>query len=449
MTLPPPSSEYYAEAEVAALAGRGVRIPVPGQVAIHRSVLLERIARGAVLHPFTRLSGAQTRIDSGAEIGKSGPATLENAWVGERAVIGELGPVTLREAAAGPGTVLGCGVAEHAVFLGKEAADPAFTTGYGFRVRRGSLYEEDASSAQFTDTKMTVLLPWVTLGSGLNWCDILVAGGTGAGLGEFSEIGSGCIHFNFTPRGDKATASRIGNVVDGVFLDQPRVFIGGNGSLVGPLTAPCGALTGAGGRFAGELQAGLNPPQADRPGRLLHGTFDVEVYGSIQRVVRSQCAYVGELAALDAWYLQVRQRLAAGHGDRAELYRRAQAVVQANIRERITQLEALAARMPRSAELLGRTRPADPRIGQQRAFHEQWPALRRHLEQWSDALTPLPAALAQAVAQGAERESCYTRIVRGLSPVAKSAGRAWLGAIRDQVAAPPALAAIPPIPAGG
>ncbi|HEX7926398.1 MAG TPA: hypothetical protein VF678_02335, partial [bacterium] len=361
-------ADYYTDAEVAALASRGVVVPLPGQVAIHRSVSLERIALGAVLHPFTRIAGAQTRIDAGAVIGKSGPATLEDAWVGARAVVGDLGPVTLRETTVGPGTVLGCGVAEQAVFLGKEATDPAFTTGYGFRVRRGSLYEEDASSAQFTDTKMTVLLPWVTLGSGLNWCDLLVSGGTGPGLGEFSEIGSGCIHFNFTPRGDKATASRIGNVVDGVFLDQPRVFIGGNASLVGPLAAPFGAVTAAGGRFTGTLQPGLNATQPEPAAR---GAFDLEVYGSIRRVVASQFAYIGELAALDAWYAHVRALLAKGDAERADLYARGRAVVQVNLRERIAQLEALAQRMPRSAERIQRTNAADPRIAQQRAFHEQ------------------------------------------------------------------------------
>jgi UDP-N-acetylglucosamine/UDP-N-acetylgalactosamine diphosphorylase len=293
---------------------------------------------------------------------------------------------------------------------------------------------------------MTVLLPWVTLGSGLNWCDILVSGGTGSSLGEFSEIGSGCIHFNFTPRGDKATASRLGNVVDGVFLDQPRVFIGGNASLVGPLTAPFGAVTAAGGRFAGTLQAGLN---ATQPGRAAQGPFDVEVYGSIRRVVESQFAYLGELAALDAWYRHVRGLLATGNADRADLYGRGRAVVQANLRERIAQLEALAGCMPRSAELLHRANPGDPRIGQQRAFHEQWPALKRHAEGWESAITPCPAALSQALERSAAAGSAYTRIIRGLSPAAKDAGRAWLRGIRDRIAAPPALATIPNVSVSG
>ena len=99
-----------------------------------------------------------------------------------------------------------------------------FTTGFGFRVRKGSLYEEASSSAQHTDTKMTVLFPWNPLGSNINFCDVILAGGTGPGLGYFSEVGSGTIHFNFTIRGDKATASLFGDVSRGVFLDRVHVF---------------------------------------------------------------------------------------------------------------------------------------------------------------------------------------------------------------------------------
>ena len=88
-----------------------------------------------------------------------GPATIENSWIGENAIVGNLGPVTLKDTVVGPQTILGSGVAENAVFLGKETMINDFTTGFGFRVRKGSLYEEDSSSAQHTDTKMTVLFP--------------------------------------------------------------------------------------------------------------------------------------------------------------------------------------------------------------------------------------------------------------------------------------------------
>ena len=127
---------------------------------------------------------------SAAQIGVDGPATIENSWIGKNAIVGNLGPVTLKDTVVGPQTILGSGVAENAVFLGKETMISDFTTGFGFRVRKGSLYEEDSSSAHHTDTKMTVLFPWNTLGSNINFCDALIAGGTGPELGNFSEVGS-------------------------------------------------------------------------------------------------------------------------------------------------------------------------------------------------------------------------------------------------------------------
>jgi hypothetical protein len=62
-------------------------------------------------------------------------------------------------------------------------------------------------------------------------------------------MGSGFIHFNFTPRGrsgDKATPSLIGDVVHGVFLRQPRIFLGGLSGIVGPQKVGFGSFTVAG-----------------------------------------------------------------------------------------------------------------------------------------------------------------------------------------------------------
>ena len=140
-------------AAVEKLRSRGVIMPNPAQVFIGGEVPHDAISPGAVLHPFCRITGETTRIGAGAVIGLAGAATLHDSRLGVGCVVGELGAVTLKGVTCGPGTVLGCGVAEDSVFLGKESAADSlatgsFTTGYGFRVRRGSLYEEDASSAQ-------------------------------------------------------------------------------------------------------------------------------------------------------------------------------------------------------------------------------------------------------------------------------------------------------------
>ena len=435
----------YAAAELERLAQKGVHSPSPHQVHIARDVPLEAIAPGVVLHPFTRLGGAGMRIDAGAVIGAAGPATLHDCWIGKEAVVGALGPVTLDGVAAGPGTVLGCGVAEQAVFLGKETGDPDFSTGFGFRARKGSLYEEDANSAQHTDTKMTILFPWVTLGSNINWCDILVAGGSGPGAGRFSEIGSGAIHFNFTPRGDKATGSLLGNVVDGVFLNEERLFIGGHASLVGPLNADFGAITGAGGRFHRNLRQGMNlaaPPSQEAES----ASFDLEVYGSIYRIYTHQIEVVGQLCALDAWYGQVRVRLAANDADRSALYARGREMVRLNVSERIAQLGALAGRMERSLALLGQQGEDDPRIHQHRALLDRWPGIEAHLlVAWGRAVEA-PAALMTALdACAAQADGNYTRAIQALPAAAAAEGREWLRGIAADVASEHILTLISPL----
>jgi UDP-N-acetylglucosamine/UDP-N-acetylgalactosamine diphosphorylase len=449
MTAPGPSDASYTPAELQALRERGVRIPVPEQVAIGREVPLTAIAPGAELRPFSRLEGPETRVDAGAVIGVAGAATLRNSWVGADARIGTLGPVTLLGVTAGPGTALGCGVAEEAVFLGKEGPHPDFTTGYGFRLRKGSLYEEDASSAQHTDTKMTVLQPWVTLGSNLNFCDVLVSGGTGPGLGAFSEIGSGVIHFNFTPRGDKATGSLLGDVVRGVFLREARLFVGGNASLIGPLEAEHGAVCAAGGRHERALHAGLNLPGGP-PETQQAQAFDLDVYGAVDRVYRSQVRLVGQLAALDAWYGHVRAALAAGDAQRAALYARGRAMVQLNLRERIGQLGQLARRMERSAGLLERRALGDARIAQQRALLQHWPRIEAHLGAWEQHLAPPPRELLAALETSAGRHGpAYTHVIRGLAEPAVMAGKAWLAGIAGAVAAQELLALVPPLARSG
>ena len=419
---PPHASQFLDSNEIAALQERGVIIPQPALVCIGRDVPAGAIQAGAVLHPFCRLIGAGTRVDAGAELGPAGAVTLINSWVGAGAQIGTLGAVTLMDSTAGAGTVLGAGVSEESVFLGREDGGPEATTGFGFRTRKGTLYEEDARSAQHTDTKMTLLFPWVTLGSNLNWCDILVAGGTGGAAGLFTEIGSGCIHFNFTPRGDKATASLLGDATRGVFLDCPRLFIGGNASLLGPLSAEYGAVTSASGRLAGSIQAGLTPTQLpkDQP----NPEFDPDVYGSVRRLVQSQLRFIAQLVALDAWYGEARSLLAAGQPDRETLYARAREAVRGNIEERIAKLGQLAGRMEASAARLEASLPGDSRIRQQRALAAEWPGMLTHLSNYEACQIPLPEPLRQALEE--RRPLPYTKAVQSLPNGARQSGKGWL-----------------------
>jgi bifunctional UDP-N-acetylglucosamine pyrophosphorylase/glucosamine-1-phosphate N-acetyltransferase len=202
------------------LIERGVSIPAPGGVEIGEEVDLDRIAtQGVVFHAGTKVFGAKTLISRGVRLGREGPVTVDSCSVG-------------------PGVSLKGGFFESAVFL----------KGVGHGARRprqgGTILEEQASGAHTVALKQTILFPFVTLGSLVNFCDCFMAGGTDRK--NHSEVGSSYIHFNFTPNQDKATASMLGDVPGGVMLNQDPIFLGGQGGLVGPCRLAYGTVVAAG-----------------------------------------------------------------------------------------------------------------------------------------------------------------------------------------------------------
>ena len=326
--------QFHSKNALYSLREKGVGIPSIDHVLIGQEVSLDNISKGSTLHPFCQIKGESTQIYPSAQIGLCGPTFIENSIVGSEAIIGQKGATTIKHCTVGRLSVLGSGEAEHAVFLGKETTDNDFTTGVGFRVRKGSLYEEDSSSAQHTDTKMTILFPWATLGSNINFCDALLSGGTSPKLGDFSEVGSGTIHFNFTPYGDKATASLFGNIIDGLFLNQKRIFIGGNNSLIGPIEASFASVSAAGARLSHTMKEGLNF------GGSLHGKVNSpfqEKQIHSKAIVNKQINYFAEISALLFWYDVVRDTIAQGQ-EQKKLYQEGRKVVLENLKERHKQI---------------------------------------------------------------------------------------------------------------
>lgn len=275
------------DGRLAELAARGVQIVDPRQTYVDEAVRPERIHAGVILHPGARVCGARSFLGPGAELGREGPVTAIDCVLGE-------------------GARLDGGYASGAVLL------RGASTGSANHVREGTLLEEEASTAHAVGLKHTILLSFVTIGSLVNFCDALVAGGTSRQ--DHSEIGSGYIHFNFTPwgvRGDKATPSLVGDVARGVLLRERRIFLGGSGGMVGPRQVGYGAIAGAGQVLRKDVPSDrlvVQPARAaDQP--LTPGHLD----GLAPRAARN-ARYLGELHALRAWYAEVRLRRAPGTG---------------------------------------------------------------------------------------------------------------------------------------
>lgn len=223
--------------------------------------------------------------------------------------MGAEGPATIRDTVLGAGSRVDAGYLEGAVLLAGARA------GWGAHFRPGTLLEEQASTAHAVGLKQTILLAFVTLGSLINFCDVLMAGGTSRS--DHSEVGSGFIHFNYTPwgaKGDKATPSLIGDVTRGVFLRAARIFLGGAGGLVGPGRVGYGSITGAGQvvrRDVGEECLTLSPNRKievnRRPGHL----------DPLEPRRTKNLEFLGQLAALRRWYRDVRlARVPAGRDGR-------------------------------------------------------------------------------------------------------------------------------------
>jgi len=266
--------------KVIQLINKGVDIPNPLTIDLGDEVNIDRISGKDVrIYPGCRIYGEHTVISAGSQIGYEGPVTIDNCQLG-------------------PKVELKGGYFNKSVFLEKA------NMGSGAQVREGCILEEEANGAQCVGIKQTILFPFVTLGSLINFCDCLMAGGTSRK--DHSEVGSSYIHFNFTPDGDKTTASLIGDVPRGVMLNQPAIFLGGQGGIVGPLRMGYGNVVAANSvlrnDFTDDNKLIIGKTH---PGKTID--FRPRAYPNIRRIVENNIIYIANLIALEEWYIHVRR----------------------------------------------------------------------------------------------------------------------------------------------
>jgi UDP-N-acetylglucosamine/UDP-N-acetylgalactosamine diphosphorylase len=262
------------------LLHKGVDIPNPFTIDIGDEVNVDRISgTGVKIFPGCRIYGEHTVISNGSKIGYEGPVTIDNCQLGAK--------VELKG-----------GYFNKSVFLEKA------NMGWGAHVREGCILEEEANGAHCVGIKQTILFPFVTLGSLINFCDCLMAGGKSRK--DHSEVGSSYIHFNFTPDGDKTTASLIGDVPRGVMLNQPAIFLGGQGGIVGPLRMGFGNVVAANSVLRNDFQED-NKLIIGRTHSAKTISFKPRAYTGFRRIITNNIIYIGNLMALEEWYIHVRR----------------------------------------------------------------------------------------------------------------------------------------------
>ncbi|MEN7972548.1 MAG: UDP-N-acetylglucosamine pyrophosphorylase [Verrucomicrobiota bacterium] len=370
-------------------------------VSVGDEVDISRIAADAVIHPGCRIRGEKTSIGPGSVVGEEAPATVDNCQLGRN--------VRLKGGS----------------FSGATFFDGA-NMGSGAHVRAGTILEEEANGAHTAGFKQTLLMPFVTTGSLINFCDILMAGGTSRK--DHSEVGSSYIHFNFTPHQDKATASLVGDVPHGVFLDRKPIFLGGQGGLVGPSRMAYGSVVAAGGVCRKDL---LEENQLHIPATPKKGTrpYEAGVYRNIDRIVKNNLVYIGNILALREWYRNVRTRFVRDAFDQAVLDGGLDNL-DLVLAERIKRLGDLAGKMKYSFQWLEANGGSVELVDAQKRFHAAWPEMKLSLKQ--ETLMQ-DVQLQESFLDGFAPAGSYIETIQSIEPSSRESGCGWLQSIVDGV----------------
>lgn len=394
MTFDPGGNEL----RIARLLNKGVNVWGPERVYVAPDVPLDNIEEGASLHHCS-VSGESTRIGRGSEIGRSGHALIEDTQIG-------------RDCKLGAG-----------LYKGATLLDRAAVRGFA-ELRPGTLLEEDTEAAHSTGFKNTILTATCVTGSLINYCDLMMSGGTSRK--DHSEVGSGVIHFNFDPRGDK-WGSLLGDVT-GVLLRSAPVFVGGQCGLVGPVHVDFGAVVAAGSIV--RKNVGRDRIRFESAETSETEGFDREIYTGLRRKFLMTARLIGNLRALDVWYQTVRARGAAD--ELLPLYEAARKQALAHAAERTKRILKILGKLEKSIAKVETLN--DEGLSRCAADHRH---MLERAEQIEAALTAEPdhdgppAAFAVAY-DDARADAEYVDAVRAVDDDAASAATDWLANMASQ-----------------
>ena len=393
------------------LIKKGVQIPNPQSVQIGAEVNTDRISGdGVVIYSGCKIFGSSMLILRGVELGYEAPVTIENCQIG-------------------PQVELKGGYFNQSVFLKQ------VIVASGANIREGTIMEEESRAAHTVGLKQTILFPFVTLGSLINFCDCLMSGGTGNK--DHSEVGSSYIHFNYTPNEDKATPSLIGDVPRGVMLNQPPIFLGGQGGLVGPCRLEFGTIIAA-GSICRKDQFQTGQLVFEKPAKSGNIPFIRGMYPGIKRILINNIVYIANLAALRQWYSQVRSQFISNEFPKGLLESLNEKLLLA-MDERIKRLKAFSEKMPNSVttyQTVAKKHDSSQIIQQQREFYEKWTELEEYFESLGKVTVKEAArdAFLEKIHSGISKAGKdYISVIRDLNREDKEQGSQWLQAIVDHI----------------
>ena len=385
------------------LIAKGVDIPNPGTIDIGDDVNIDQISEtGVTIYPGCRIYGSKMVISSGCKLGYEAPVTVEDCQLGSK--------VELKG-----------GFVSKSVFLEKA------NMGMGAHVREGCILEEEAGGAHCVGLKQTILFPFVTLGSLINFCDCFMAGGTSRS--NHSEVGSSYIHFNFTPDADKTTPSLLGDVPRGVMLNQPPIFLGGQGGIIGPVRLGYGNVVAAGFILRHDYP-GDNQLIFEKTPESNVKDYVPAAYPGISRVVKNNILYLANLTALEAWYTFVRKPFLEAQPFGSLLYAGVLDQLTSAKKERLKRLKAMAEKASASSAKDARNRQElHEQIGFiEKLFSGKMPDVLATTDQSREAF------LGEFEKAAKNNKTNYISAIQSLPPAISAKGVTWLSGIVDALA---------------
>ncbi len=392
------------------LLKKGVRMTAPFSVEIGDEVNPARISGSLIIYGAVRIYGRNTLISENVKLGYEAPVTLMDCQLGR--------DVELKG-----------GYFADSVFLDK------VIIGSNAQIRSGCLLEEESGGNHCVGLKQTILFPFVQLGSVINFCDCLMAGGTSRK--NHSEVGSSYIHFNYTPQQDKATPSLIGDVPRGVMLREPPIFLGGQGGLVGPVQIDYGTVIPAGIICRQDCKAGEKLTLLS-VSNIQHKKIVPGVYGDIGRKVRNNIEYLANLLALRQWYRHVRRDFFTKEKYGDVLYSGACDLLDGAIAERLKQLRLFAQNLDNSmATETSRKYHTDKVRRTQKQFSHNWPKMEAYLSGGNEEKTGLKKrdSFVKIMQSLSGKNNSYLDAIQLLTPDQVQKGTSWLKDITDNIIA--------------
>ncbi len=394
---------------VTCLLQKGVRMTAPFSVEIGKEVNPDRIDGSLIIYGAARIGGESTLITQDVKLGYEAPVNLMNCQLGAA--------VELKG-----------GYFADSVFLDK------VTMGSNAQIRSGCLLEEESGGNHTVGLKQTILFPFVKLGSLINFCDCLMAGGTSRK--NHSEVGSSYIHFNYTPQQDKATPSLMGDVPRGVMLREEPIFLGGQGAIVGPLQITYGTVIPAGVICRQDcITAGMicSPSVLSfEPKKFIPG-----IYGEINRKVNHNIVYIANLLALRQWYCFVRREFFIRFKYGEALYAGALDVLNEAIVERIRQLRLFAQNLEKTIIPVEKMKKnlSGTVLRKQIQFTRDWRQMEEYLSGNSEEKISLKVKerFVKIMQNQSDKGLSYLEAIQTLQPAQVQEGKDWLNKIVEDI----------------